>query len=143
MKMSKIIITAFFLFSITLLKAQSVHFVYDVSGNRTQRFIVYDKSVSALTDSTVIKGPLTDLLGDIKITLFPNPTLGSLSIEIAHMPDDAEGTIKIHNQEGKLLKQFDIESSSNQIDLSDYPNGIYILLINVGQKVSDWKIIKQ
>jgi len=51
--------------------------------------------------------------------IFPNPTTGKVYIE-------TESNIKVFNLQGELLK----ETSGNQVDLSDYPQGVYLLQVN-------------
>ena len=51
--------------------------------------------------------------------IFPNPTTGKVHIE-------TESNIKVLNLQGELL----LETFGNQVDLSDYPQGVYLLQVN-------------
>jgi hypothetical protein len=126
----------------SLSKAQGILFSYDAAGNRQQRTIVW-KSSEVNIDSIHAVKPITEYLDEMKITIYPNPTQGQLSVEITNMPQDASGEITIHNLEGKQMQNLKTLESANKFDLSFYPMGIYVLRIKVGQKVSEWKIVKE
>jgi hypothetical protein len=65
---------------------------------------------------------------DLSIKIHPNPTTGKVYIE-------TESVIKVYNQKGALLQ----ETFGNQVDLSDYPQGVYMLQVN-----GNWtKVVKQ
>jgi hypothetical protein len=62
------------------------------------------------------------------VKFYPNPTTGQVYTE-------TESDIKVYNQQGEVLQ----ETFGNQIDLSDYPQGVYLLQVN-----GKWsKVIKQ
>jgi hypothetical protein len=62
------------------------------------------------------------------IKIYPNPTTGKVYTE-------TESDIKVYNLQGKLLQ----EAFGNQIDLSNYSQGVYLLQVN-----GSWrKVIKQ
>jgi hypothetical protein len=122
----------------------SITFTYDAAGNRIQREIWFKiKSSETNVDSTIAIRPFTDYLDEMKITIYPNPTQGRLSVEISNMPKDKTGEITLHNMEGKRLQYLRSLETVNRFDLSTYPMGVYIFRITVGKKVSEWKIIKQ
>ncbi|SHG51017.1 T9SS type A sorting domain-containing protein [Chryseobacterium sp. OV279] len=68
------------------------------------------------------------------MSIYPNPTSGSLSIQAE---DNAPA--EIYSQDGKLLKKLDMKKGSNQTDISELPNGVYILKTPSGSS----KIIKK
>jgi hypothetical protein len=62
------------------------------------------------------------------ISIYPNPTTGKIYLE-------EENTIKVYNLKGALLQ----ETFGNQVDLSAYPQGVYLLQVNDG-----WvKVVKE
>jgi hypothetical protein len=127
---------------VSISKAQGISFTYDAAGNRIQRMIVF-KSTEANMDSTAVTKPHTDNLGEMKIIIYPNPTSGKLSVELENIPNGETGEIAMYNMEGRLIQQTGSLEPINHLDLSTYQKGIYILRITVGQKVSEWKVIKQ
>jgi hypothetical protein len=72
--------------------------------------------------------PIDEIIEDDAIKIYPNPTNGKVYIE-------TERDIKVYNQQGELL----LETFGNQVDLSTYPQGMYLLQIN-----GRWsKVVKQ
>jgi hypothetical protein len=120
-----------------------IKYTYDDAGNRVKREIILGKSKEVLTDSTTVNEPITDWLNKMKISIYPNPTKGTLIIDIANMPEDVSGDITIHNIEGKSLLKLNQLKSTNTLNLSDYPTGVYILRIRSLEKSCEWKIVKE
>jgi YD repeat-containing protein len=148
MKTIKNIIFVVLLLTSTLAVAQTtIRFSYDDAGNRTKREILLKKSLEANSDSASISEADTELVTDwldkMKITIYPNPTRGELTIDIANIPQDADGEITIHNTEGKRLHQLKQLNSTNVLDLSAYSTGIYVVRITTGQKSCERKIVKE
>jgi len=69
-----------------------------------------------------------------RMSIYPNPTSGPLSIT-TESPTQAE----IYSQDGKLLKNIAMKKGANQTDISELPNGVYILKTSSGSS----KIIKK
>jgi hypothetical protein len=75
-----------------------------------------------------------DLSSEIKI--FPNPTTAFIQIESPINID----FVQIYSADGKLMR---IVENRNQIDLSTYAKGFYLLKVQTAHGVSTHKIIKQ
>ena len=84
----------------------------DEARNQTQTFTTLPSVGTNLYQSET----------DSHISIYPNPTDGIVNIS-------QEGNIKLYTMQGLLLQ----ESFGNRIDLSDYPQGIYLL--HVGNRV--------
>ncbi|MBK8875574.1 MAG: T9SS type A sorting domain-containing protein [Bacteroidetes bacterium] len=67
--------------------------------------------------------------------LYPNPTTG---IFVIHSP---EGKLEVINSYGQLMRTYSLTRNENTFDLSDLPNGIYILKLNTGKSSFTEKII--
>ena len=83
----------------------------------------------------------TDL--DQKVKIFPNPTKGQLQTELSGFDFTKKTGIYVYSPTGSLIIQKVPASPSDMIDLSSYPAGIYIMRIIIGDKVSEWKILKE
>jgi hypothetical protein len=122
------------------LQAQSkIYFKYDGSGNRKLRTIDMTKSATITAQD---EGALDSRLGDQEIRIYPNPTKGLLKIDMPEMVS-SKVTIQIFDSRGNLLISKVARETENQLDLSGYPGGLYILLIRTPDDRQEWKIIKE
>lgn len=140
----------------------TIRFTYDMTGNRVTRNKVIhmvdtisktkssvDEVVGEIVpevteDTTVNEIPkYEEILTEMKITIFPNPTKGMLQIDITGGEISKEAKIHIYNQTGALVRQVNGVSGSNVVDISSQPAGIYLLRITLSKdSVSVWKVIK-
>jgi hypothetical protein len=72
-----------------------------------------------------------------KFNLYPNPTNGMVQIEIAE-----QAILQIFNSIGILVSTQDLQKGLNQIDISQFPSGIYFLNGEGETKKYTGKIIK-
>lgn len=68
------------------------------------------------------------------MSIYPNPTSGPLTVKTE---DNAKA--EIYSQDGKLLRNLDMKKGTNETDISELPNGVYILKTQSGSS----KIIKK
>ena len=73
----------------------------------------------------------------LKIAVFPNPTLGSLTL-VHQLTEHLSATFT--DAEGR---RFPCTISNNHIDLSGYKPGVYLLFISTSTKHHTYKIIKE
>jgi hypothetical protein len=136
------------------LKAQlDYSFTYDDSGNRTELNVLTLKSAEisdVSSDSSYYNPPgdsakiFTAKTGETEIKIFPNPTSGSLRIEISSTASIDKGKILIYNSNGMRVLLKENLQQSNVIDLSGQQTGIYYMKIYLNKlDLSEWKIIKQ
>ena len=76
---------------------------------------------------------------DISLTIVPNPTRGQFNVRITGATN---GVAKLLTQSGKPIRIVDIRNLTESIDISDLPNGIYILQYQTGENVVHERIIK-
>lgn len=72
------------------------------------------------------------------VGLYPNPTSGKLMIDTS----SETGNIKIFDKTGRLLREFEHESSSPVIDIRDLPPDLYMLIYDGGGQKITKKFIK-
>jgi len=65
----------------------------------------------------------TEDVSTLQIKIFPNPTSGALTVQF---PNQNEGTISLLDYTGKTILT-EILKPESQVDLSDIPNGVYLL----------------
>ena len=126
-----------------------IKYSYDETGNRKTR----EKSIEmrSMLKSSIGKSNLAvsdiqmyeDVISEMKIFIYPNPTQGMLKVDITggEIPKDAR--IYLYNLQGALIRQLTGISETNEVDISSQPSGIYLMKIIFGKdQFSTWKIIK-
>lgn len=80
---------------------------------------------------------------DFKIDVFPNPTEEKLYVSIPSQINAPIG-VKMTNISGKLINNYDFSASNSQfIDLKTFQEGVYLLIIEIGDKRVIKKIVKK
>ncbi len=74
-------------------------------------------------------------------TFYPNPTNGTINIEVNC--SSTNQYYEIINNNGTILLEDLIDSSSLTINLSLYPNGIYFIRLICGGNVTTYKVVKE
>ncbi len=80
---------------------------------------------------------------DSYFNLRPNPTNGKVEITVVGSSEMQSSTIQLFNTTGTLLDHFEWNGKSAQLDLSAYPKGIHILMIQTPDKTEMKKLIIQ
>lgn len=82
---------------------------------------------------------LESLSNEDVISCYPNPTTEILNIKTRY---DANNFVQIYNQFGQLVQEVAFSSNQIAINMMDFSNGIYLVVLN-GSKSSSKKIILQ
>jgi hypothetical protein len=86
----------------------------------------------------------TDQIAERSIKIYPNPTQGQLKVEFGNTEGIKNCTITISAMNtGKQIKKMKATLPVTDIDISNQPFGIYIMLIDVDGDYTSWKIMKQ
>ena len=73
------------------------------------------------------------------LSVYPNP-----SRDVFFINSDARGSIVIYDVMGKIIKTENLNLGMTKLDLSNYPNGIYLMkVINDSNQTKTMKLIKQ
>lgn len=120
--------------------AQTLSYSYDAMGNRIAREIVISKKAAPLKDSTSY---MSEVLSERTVKIYPNPTRGQLKVEIPIQEGQLIPQFKIYSSSGQLIHSVKATSSTTSFDLSSTPNGLYLLHVIIGKEESTWKIIKK
>ena len=144
MKQSYYLLFLFVLFISTTLKAQNtISYTYDQAGNRLTRTIKLGSSLVKRnhqpTDSVVIK----ETIGERTIKVFPNPTRGALGIDIQGGDPKQELRLVIYSGAGATLYNQPATEGLNPIDMTQYPQGWYVLRVVAGTEKKEYKIVKE
>ena len=133
------------------LKAQNkISFAYDAAGNRVSRTIELPASPGEFgggggtAEFREDENFFTESLAEKEIKIYPNPTRGQLRVEILGYENlDKNSFIQVLTSSGALLYKSTALSQTNDINLTDKPDGLYLMLITIAGERSTWKIIKQ
>lgn len=80
--------------------------------------------------------------GKVKINIYPNPVKEILKIDITNMPFNPKSRMVLFDMGGtKLAEKLDFENHI-ELDISQYKDGMYIIIIQIDNNVSNFKVIK-
>jgi len=129
-------------------KAQTVSYTYDASGNRETRTIVMGGGLKSEVSQNEEMDKdeeeiFQETLGEMTLTIYPNPTTGKLSVRFDNKPGDVKTSVTVYDLNAKIICRKTNIPETSEIDLSQEPAGNYILVIRVGEQVSRWQVVKQ
>jgi PKD repeat protein len=103
--------------------------VYNTAGTYTTSLIAYSIAGKDTTYATIIVNtPLTTSINNINadvVSIYPNPASGSVSISV-----DDNSTISISNALGQIVYESNNTSAKVEVNVTDYPAGIYYVNIH-------------
>lgn len=120
-------------------------FTYDDSGNRIRREIIVlqAKSASLLSENLLNEeDEITSLFGEGEVVIYPNPTKGILRIDLPSLTANGV-TLRLFDNQGRMLQSKQAVEMGNELELSHYSSGLYILVIQSGDQKKEWKIVKE
>lgn len=146
MKINILLVLAM-LCAVVSLKAQNatIHFSYDANGNRTERYLTFQKTEengkSVEADNEALPSAI-DLFGSSQVSLYPNPTYGMFTVSMTEMGSEIiQATLSTTT--GIVVSQTKLTDMQHTFDLSGQPAGVYLLRLNTGKETHVWKIVKQ
>ena len=133
---------------------------YDANGNRTMReYKMINIQATKIKDTTAQHGDSTSVIAaqqaaqqqqlletlpnGEQITVFPNPTSGTLQINITNFAIGSKGYILATDMQGKVVYKTESINSTNKIDFSTLAKGNYALKLVLNDTSKEWVIIKQ
>jgi hypothetical protein len=76
------------------------------------------------------------------VLMYPNPATTSVTINISEVSSISPAEITFINSLGQQVKKITTITNNNDIELSDLASGNYVIAINMKQKVSYHKLVK-
>lgn len=123
--------------------SQTVSYTYDQAGNRISRKVITlpppPQGAKQHVDSTGIQ----DMMGELTITVYPNPTRGALGVEINGGDTEIALHLILFSGQGVQLYNSTAQPGINPIDMTAYPKGWYILRVQAGEERKEFKVIKE
>lgn len=158
--MKKLILINILILMGLIAKSQDFQYYYDNNGNRTKRELIPFKktqdtvvtdSTASITDSTAVANnnqvtqqqQYKTILGDQKITVYPNPTAGELKVDISDFAEGCKGSVLVSDMQGRVIYKSENINSSNIINLSATATGKYIMKLILDGKSNEWVIVKE
>lgn len=115
-----------------------------MAGNRIKREIVMSASrAMAKKQSFESQDFFSERLREHSVKIYPNPTQGNLKISISGLDNSDKCHLGVYSTQGTQILAFDVNSDNANVDISNQPNGVYLLQITVNGKSTTWKIIKK
>jgi len=83
-----------------------------------------------------------EIIKKIDIEIYPNPVNEVLSIAIGN-DGVSNGTVQLLDVHGKLVQKFFLDTNQTlmDIDVSNYPAGVYFVELNSNELNEVWKIV--
>ena len=116
-----------------------ISYSYDLAGNRVKREIV----MSSLAPKNSLVTGFTEVLAKKNIRIYPNPTKGHLRVEVVGYDSTDKCLLQVFNATGALIINKKATLPFTEINITNQPNGIYLLLITLNGENTKWKIIKK
>lgn len=134
--------------SIDLSAQTTIKYIYDEAGNRTDKHLYIGgvKKSGKISDESPLDNEeekVEEMLSETKISIYPNPTQGSLVVQFENLPKDKQSTISVFDINGELIINNSQLTNRNFIDLTNHSPGTYLLIISIGNNFTQWKVIKQ
>lgn len=136
--MKTIIVIVLLSFSSYIFNAQCITFTYDAAGNRTQRNIC-PAPLPAQPETQVLSLQEKQLaLESEEVHIRPNPSGGLFYLLTAGMLP--ETPLQVLDLQGRLISTRAL--GTGELDLSDLPDGTYVLRLQLADKVISRKVVK-
>ena len=92
-----------------------------ITANGGFRYVGFD-AFTWVKDSNIVLGTSENKVAKKELSIYPNPTNGPLSIN-----SEKNSEVKIYGTDGKMLKTIQTQKGSNEINISEFPKGIYFI----------------
>lgn len=133
----------FFLFSPLnsfVMNGQTIVYSYDSSGNRIKRTIAVEEiKAPAHHDTQDQSALLSDRTKNV--TIDADQKTASIRIDITNFEDSARGQIRLYDSSGRVMTDMSVSAAHHYMDVSAYPEGVYILYVFYSGEEYSWKII--
>ncbi|MBC7554469.1 MAG: T9SS type A sorting domain-containing protein [Taibaiella sp.] len=100
---------------------------------------IADAGNSAIRKVTPGTNGLADPENVAPFTLYPNPNMGIFSINLSH--DTHEGSVQVISCTGQLIYSAALTQPKNGVDLSAFPDGLYLVKVVTGRGSSINKVL--
>lgn len=121
----------------------TIEFFYDDAGNRISRsvpIVMLSRSPNSQNENVIAS---KEEILEYNISVYPNPTIGEVNLSITGKSIDDRTELSLYNTSGSLIYKEKVIDETTRVDLSNNPNGVYLLHLLIGGQVVTWKVIKR
>ncbi len=117
---------------------------YDEAGNRIKREYILTTSTKSTSSNAELEPEEFEFDENTAILVFPNPTAGVLNIEVKNNNESETSiTAKVFSLSGQNILRQQSNNTSFDIDISNQPDGTYLLNLLINGKSKNFTIIKR
>ena len=122
-----------------------IGYSYDAAGNRVKREVIMSvsKNIAKQQKKSSDNQSFSDMLSDHTVKIYPNPTKGDLKISIFGLKVKDQCSLVVYTTIGVQILTKKVETDNTDIDISNQPNGVYLLQITINGTATTWKIVKE
>lgn len=140
--MKKMLLYCILLFSSYSVYGQNIKYSYDLAGNCISRKM---ETVQKYSDSKTLDNK-NNINNEIQIRVYPTPVKDMLNVSVNALQreeDTGRAEYTLYNLSGQVLQKGYIDGGSVGINMSDYPNSVYVLRVVCGGENKVYKVVKQ
>jgi len=125
---------------------------YDSNGNRISRDVIYLKAGSGDNGNPAKpdepgenfseENRIDAVLGDYTMSLYPNPTLSDVNLEISD-PELKVYDLRVYDTQGNILTQMESVSPKTILHFDTFAPGNYFIWLNTSEGIRRYQVIKQ
>ena len=122
-----------------------IGYSYDAAGNRVKRQIIMPvpKTMAKQQNFSSDNQSFSDMLCYHSVKIYPNLSKGVLKICIFGLKDSDKCSLGVYTTQGVQILAKKIKTDNTDVDISNQPNGVYLLQIAINGKSTTWKIVKK
>jgi hypothetical protein len=134
----KKLLSAIILFCTYILSAQTtnIQYLYDITGNRTQKKLVVCNNCPPPINNQRHSAPPVDTTQTIitqhVIGVFPNPTQDMLNVNITNVETTETVNLFLSDETGRTLLNLKNQPPISIVNMANYKTGAYYLQVKVG-----------
>lgn len=119
-----------------------IEITYDDAGNRITRKVL-QMSMMSKGESQEDTTYYLDRMQTTEMKVYPNPTQGKILVDFMDAEENNTTLVRIYDNKGQKIQECQGKESQMELDLSNYPAGVYIVELFVGEEHTTWRILKK
>ena len=139
-----LLLMSFLLTSSYSLAQGRIEYEYDEVGNRICQSCVMPVQNKAMAKSKfLVDEKLSDRQQNISVDVYPNPTSDYIHIIVKGIVEHGNYSLTLCTSQGTMIFSKSVTDEMTDINLTDYPNGVYLLAVGTESNKTICKVVKQ